>query len=82
MVQGGLVEKWVQDELDDLRMRVSRENQDEASDGGGGVQVAITPLSLDHLQGAFIILLSGGALAAFIFLLESLKSRISKSSIM
>ncbi|KAK3882211.1 hypothetical protein Pcinc_013384 [Petrolisthes cinctipes] len=84
MVQGGLVEKWVQDELDDLRMRVSRENQDAASGGGGGggVQVAITPLSLDHLQGAFIILLSGGALAAFIFLLESLNSRRSKSSIM
>ncbi|XP_069159716.1 glutamate receptor ionotropic, delta-2-like [Procambarus clarkii] len=63
MVQAGLVNKWVNDEMNKLR-RKSSQVEVETQD------VITRALSLTHIQGAFIILVSGFLVSTTVFLLE------------
>ncbi|XP_042223943.1 ionotropic receptor 40a-like [Homarus americanus] len=74
MVQAGLINKWMRDELEKLRKSMkNRDDQAESTVAGGA-------LSLDHLQGAFFILASGCFLSAVIFFLETTKGCVSRPS--
>nr|XP_053626923.1 ionotropic receptor 21a-like [Cherax quadricarinatus] len=53
------------------------EMDDRVMDGGGGV----IPLSLDHLQGCFIVLVVGSIAAAIVFLLEVTYSVVNVGSV-
>ncbi|XP_066952298.1 uncharacterized protein [Macrobrachium rosenbergii] len=64
MVQAGLVNKWVKDEV----MKIQRSNRGQQGDRGG--QSESLALSLDHLKAAFFLLLVGLLFSAAALLCE------------
>ncbi|XP_045122260.1 uncharacterized protein LOC123510874 [Portunus trituberculatus] len=73
MNQGGLVNKWVTDEVGKLRSTNDINTEDEKKMSYILKKAAARSLTLDHLQGAFIILTAGGIVSALSFLMETLK---------
>nr|XP_053629720.1 ionotropic receptor 21a-like [Cherax quadricarinatus] len=68
--QAGLVRRFF---LDSLRLAKTTKEYRGASVGEGGedrVEGGVIPLSLNHLQGAFLIVLIGSFVATLVFLLE------------
>ncbi|KAK3879250.1 hypothetical protein Pcinc_016161, partial [Petrolisthes cinctipes] len=74
MIEAGLISKWLRDLINDPKRRVEGQ---EGEDGDventtvGGIQA----LGLDHLQGAFFILLMGCCLACLSFSCEVMKHK-------
>ena len=82
-LQAGLYEKWVADAILETKAR-SRRRQRESKNKQEIIQseekrVNTNPetLSLDHLQGAFVILVLGVLLAAVSIALENLLARVN-----
>ncbi|KAK3896080.1 hypothetical protein Pcinc_000267 [Petrolisthes cinctipes] len=72
MVQSGLVDKWHRDEVTKLKQSADK-RREEGQGGKTSVReegVAVKPLALDHLQGAFYILGCGALLAANVLFIE------------